>query len=139
MIASLSVILITRPSITSRSFTNPTVPSKALSNSFNLDSSTASIPSSYLCQLKFFKKSSCDSSFTTVVVSVISTVSVDSSVAAVATSCTSEALAASSFFVSSDMLKIFCILLLFRLLTIKTPRDVKIIYDFTIPFFNLLS
>ena len=57
MIASLSVFLTTNPSITSRSFTKPTVPSKAFSNSFSLSSSTASIPSSYLCQSKFAKNS----------------------------------------------------------------------------------
>jgi len=57
MIASLSVNLTTVPSITSRSFTKPTVPSNAVSNSFNFASSTASIPSSYLYQSKFAKNS----------------------------------------------------------------------------------
>ena len=122
IIASLSVILITRPSITSRSFTKPTVPSKAFSNSFNLDSSTASIPSSYLCQLKFFKKSSCVSSFATGVVSVTSTVSVDSVVASTATSCTSGALAASVFFVSSDMLKMFLYLIVIQIINDKNSK-----------------
>ena len=56
IIASLSVILITNPSITSRSFTKPTVPSKAFSNSLKVHIRPNSACKIAIYQTTFYSK-----------------------------------------------------------------------------------